>query len=393
LSRSTESNPRPRRERAGATRRAGAAAAVVSLLLAREALAQPPHASAPAPSEAAAPEAPRPTTAKIVLVGRVAADPELPLLFAELLEREGVAVAIERAERFHSDELFGTEQGSVIRVFVVLGAENQARLSFRDPSGERYLLRKVRLTGGLDAVGRELLGQVVESSVLALLRTTEGLSRKEVAVELERDEAAGVRRTPGPPNTSPLPAKPLPAELPPSPWEYRFGLRYLATWSGPELGASHGPGLVLGARWRGDASIGLELGADRRFTQTLSTRELEASIERTTFHAVFEGGLALSPSQRGFVALGAALDLLRTEPSSRSAGVAAAEPKNDLAPALRAELGYEIGAGHLLMRLAVLLEASLVKTRYELVHEGRRELLAAPAPLRPGGAVTIAVKP
>lgn len=374
-------------------RRAGAVAAVVSLLLARAALARTPTASAPATAEAAPPEAPRAITAKIVLVGRVAADPELPLLFAELLEREGVAVEIERAERFDADELFGTEEGNVIRVFVVLGDGSQARLRFRDPSGERYLLRRVTLTRGLDAVGRELLGQVVESSVLALLRTTEGMSRKQVAVELERDEAADARRALEPPNPTPPPAKRLPTDSSLSSWDFRLGLRYLATWSGPELGVSHGPGLIAGARSRSDASIGFELGADRRLTQTLSTRELEASIERTTFHAVFEGGLALSPSQRGLVALGAALDLLRTQPRSQAADIAAAGPKSELEPALRAELGYEIGAGSVRLRVAALLEASLAKTRYELVHEGRRELLAAPAPLRPGGAVTIAIEP
>jgi hypothetical protein len=391
---STQTRPRAERSRALRHGRSGVAAAVATLLLGTGALAQPSSTSPSAASgERAAPEGPGPTSARIVLIGRAAADPELRLLLRELLEREGVAAEIERADRFDPDELFGTERGNVIRVFVVLGDANQARLRFRDPSGERYLLRKVTLSGGLDDVGRELIGQVVESSVVALLRTSEGMSRKEVAEELERDEATDSGRTAEPPRAAASPAKDLPAEPTRSPWEPGFGLCYVATWSGPELGTSHGPGLVAGARLRGSASAGIELGADRRLAQTLSTPALEASVERTTFHAVLEAGLALSPSQRGFVALGAALELSRTRPRSRAPDVAAAGSKSDLSPALRAELRYEIAAGNFLLGFAALLEASLVRTRYELAQQGPPELLAAPALLRPGGVVTLALRP
>ncbi|HEX6275263.1 MAG TPA: hypothetical protein VFZ53_19620, partial [Polyangiaceae bacterium] len=88
----------------------------------------------------------RAPAAKLVLIGAAAADPELPLLFRELLERQGVAVAVARAERFDPDELFESDIGSEIRVFVVLGESKQARLWFRGPNGEKYLLRKVTLS-------------------------------------------------------------------------------------------------------------------------------------------------------------------------------------------------------------------------------------------------------
>jgi hypothetical protein len=369
--------------------------ALASMLLGVEALAEPQRAGAEGlPDRGSATDEPRSTAAKIVLIGRAAADPELPLLFGELLERQGVAVEIARAERFDPHELFGSEDAGVTRVFVVLGDSKQARLRFRGPNGDRYLLRTVILSGGLDAVGRELLGQVVESSVLALLRSTEGLSRAEVTAELERDEmAAG----PPPPAVSPS-ASPRRAERPtrplgPSPWELRFGLRYTATWSGPELGPSHGPGLAVGVRFRRGPSVGLELGADRRFAQSLSTPALDASLERATFHALFEAGLALSPSQSAFVALGPALELSRARPTSAAADVTPAATKSDLEPAWRAEVRYELGVGPVLLGVAALLEGSFVKTRYELVQAGRRELLAAPAPLRPGAVVTVAVRP
>jgi hypothetical protein len=366
------------------------------VLLDATASAEPPSSGSDRIAGAeSAPDERSPTTiAKIVLIGKAAADPELPLLFAELLERQGVAVEIERAERFEPGELFGSEDDGMIRAFVLLGDSNRARLRFRGPNGERYLLRQVTLSGGLDAVGRELLGQVVESSIVALLRSTEGLSRKEVVAALEGDDRISeAERPPAPPRPTPAPEKRVSPRRAPSPWELRLGARYAASWSGPELGASHGPGLSAGARFRQGPSFGFELGADRRFQQSLSTPELRATLERTAFNALLEAGLSLTPSQSAFVALGGGLSLTRTRPRSNAPGVAAAPEKSALEPALRAELRYELGAGSLLLGFAALLEGTLTKMRYELVHAGRPELLAAPPPFQPGAVVTVGVRP
>src|SRR5687767_7263320 len=130
---------------------------------------------------------------------------------------------------------------------------------------------------------------------------------------LAGDRQAQPPRAPAPPSAA-RPARRRSAKLAPSPWEAHFGLRYAASWTGDELGLFHGPGLAAGARFGRGASIGLELGADRRFAQTLSTPALDASIERSTLYALLEVGLALSPSQSAFVALGPALELSRTRP-------------------------------------------------------------------------------
>jgi hypothetical protein len=141
------------------------------------------------------------------------------------------------------------------------------------------------------------------------------------------------------------------------------------------------------------ARFGLELGADRRFTQRLSTPVLDASVERSTFHALLEAGVALSSSHHAFLALGPALELTSTRPSSRTAGVAPAPERTELVPAVRAELRYELGVGNVLFGVAALLESTLVKRRYELAQAGAPELLAAPALLRPGAVLTLGVKP
>ena len=365
--------------------------AAALLLFGVEARADAPSSGArPATISNTAADETRAPAAKLVLIGGAAADPELPLLFRELLERQGVSVVVAPADRFNPDELIESDIGSEIRVFVVLGESQQARLWFRGPNGEKYLLRKVTLSGGLDAVGRELLGQVVESSVVALLRSNEGMSKSEVAAELERDDSH--EPLPEPPRAAPDPAPPPSRPRAPSPWELHFAARYAATWSGPELGASHGPGLGAGVRFRRAGSFGLELGADHRFTQELSTPSLDASVDRSTFHALLEAGLALAPSHSGFLALGPALELTRIRPTSVSPEVTPAAEHSEVEPALRAELRYEFAAGNVLFGVAALLEATLVKRRYEIEQPGSPELLAAPAPLRPGAVVTLALK-
>jgi hypothetical protein len=335
-------------------------------------------------------------TAKVVLIGAAAADTELPLLFRELLGRKGVTVEIDRATRFAQDELLESDAPESIRVFVVLDEPTRARLRFRGPDGERYLLRTVTLAGGLDAVGRELLGQVVESSVVALLHSTEGMSRKEVTAALERDDAGDAK--------PPAPAAPTPASTagpdrrrpsagrPAADWEPRILARYAL--SGTELGASHGPGFGAGLRRRAMMwSLGLELGADLRFPQLLSTPALDAKLDLTTFHALVELGLVPSPVRGVFVAVGPALERSRTRTLSTTAGVTAASATTALRPGVRAEVRYELGAGHLLLGVAAVLEASLVKTRYALAQPGAPELLAAPSPGRAGGAVTLGLRP
>jgi hypothetical protein len=111
------------------------------------------------------------------------------------------------------------------------------------------------------------------------------------------------------------------------------------------------------------------------------------------FHALFEAGFTASPVHAGFFALGPALELTTTRPTSLDPDVTAAGEATELSTALRAELRYELAVGHLLFGIAAIVEASLVKTRYELAGADRSEVLAEPPPFWPGAALTVAVRP
>lgn len=398
-------NERPLRKRC--FRPAAVLAALAVLLVGGRALAEPPNLPPPLAGASERATEPHATKARIVLVGSVADEPELARLLDELLGQRGIAVEISHAERFDPAWLFGAGAPGVTSVFVVLDERRQARLHFRGPRDERYLLRKVGLPNGLDAVGRELVGQVVESSVMALVHSTEGLSREQATAELERDGAAprpaalatapaatapttprGSRERPGAPRL----AARSPRLAPRSPWELRLGLRYSATWSGAELGLMHGPGLAAGARFRKRLSLGFELGAERCFAQSLFTSALEADVQRSSFYGLFEVGVAFRASQSGFVALGPALELSRARPVSAAPDVTLAAPNRALAPILRGELRYELSAGRFLFGFAARVDVALVKTSYELREAGQPMPLAAPALVRPGGALSVALK-
>lgn len=392
LPKSTEPTARVGGERSRRTRRGQARAVLGALLVGGTVLAEP-SSTGRSDAEAVLATETAASTADIVLVGAVREDRELALLLRELLARDGLEVQLSEAERFEPAALFGAESPGATRIFVVLDDAHQVRLHLRGPNGERYLLRKVALPNGLDPVGRELLAQVVESSVAALRNSTEGLSREEANAELER-ESAPPRATVPSPRAAPArrTAAPPPVPPAPSPWEFHLGLRYAVSSGGAELGISHGPGVVAGARYRRGASLGIELGAERHFAQSLSTPALEAEIQRSSFYALVEGGLTFSARQSGFIALGPALAYTRAHPVTGARDVTLGAPQSNLTPALRLELRYELASRHWLLDVAAVLELSLVRTRYELAGAGAPELLSAPAVFRPGAALMLAVQ-
>jgi hypothetical protein len=365
-----------------------------ALLIGREVAAQ---SSSPQPAARDASEAEAAdrdsTTANVVLIGPAGGEHELALLFEELLARQGVTVEVSTAERFEPALLFGPQAPGVTRVFVVLRDAHSARLHFRGPKDERYLLRKVALPNGLDAVGRELLAQVVESSVMALVHATEGLSREEATNELARDSAPPESTAPTPPSATPgPPATPAPASPRPSPWELHLGLQYAVAWSGAELGLAHGPGLAAGARYRAPVSLGLELGAERYFAQSLRTPDLSADVQRTDFSGLLTAGLALTPSHSGSLAFGPTLELSKIHPLAGAPGIVLAGPRQDLEPLLRAELRYELAESGWSLGAAVLVDVSLVTTSYELSAGAAREVLAQPWRWRPGARLIVAIR-
>jgi hypothetical protein len=376
--------------RSGGLARAFVAPCAVSLVLAwaiRPASAR--HADDDA-GRALANESPgperTPSSAAIVLVGELREGEQLVLLLRELLGRQGVECDFSETARFDPDALFAEgEADGKVRVFVRLADAGRARLYFRGPSGERFLLRTIALPSGLDEVGRELVGQVVESSVVTLLRSSNGLSRDEASAELARET--------GTPEKPPLPPAAPPQEKPETlraPLTFSVALRYAAEWFGPDLELAHGPGLELGVGTRGAVRLRARVSGEWFFDQTLETPELRAEVGTKPLRASVDVGLELAEKQVVTFGIGGGVDLSRVEPStSRADNVTPSEPQSNVVPVLRPELRYELGTASLVVGASAFVDVSLVHTHYDLLDDGEPVRLGAPWTARPGGALAI----
>ena len=217
---------------------------------------------------------------------------ELRGILSELLERDDIDVRFSSQARFGAAELLRTPASDdAVEAFVVPESADRARLYFRAPDGQRFLVRDVALPSGLDAVGRELIAQIVDASVVALLRSQAGISRAQVkaAVEAvpndapEATPAAAVAqptplsaRTPDPSTKASGPAPtPKQGTLAAEAW---LGLRYAADWSGSALGVRHGPGLELGVGLHGRAFVRTRFLLERDFPATLQAGPIDARV-------------------------------------------------------------------------------------------------------------------
>jgi hypothetical protein len=336
-----------------------------------------------------------------VLVGALARDGELAALLRELLGADGIELELLGADRFEPDALFSAAESDAILAFIRLHDARDARLHFRAPSGERFLLRKVELPSGVDAVGRELLGQIVKSSIAVLLHSPKGLSRAEASAALARDDAplesparvvtatvpadkpAAPRDTPAPtPEHASSPA-------PPSRWAFGANVGYSVEWTSSDLPVAHGPGAALAMRFTSAPRWGVRLAAHWFFPQDVRVELVGASVQRTDAHVLFELAVPLARRQFASFGLGPSLEVSYLEPTFAAAGVALSAPKTDLAPALRAEARYELEVGPLVLGAMTFVNVSLVKTHYDVLDQGVLVRVATVGAVRPGVALTL----
>jgi hypothetical protein len=338
------------------------------------------RASEPQRSEPEARAAQPDTRATIVVVASSGDDQELRALLRELLGRQSISSELLRAERFDPDSLFETAADSRLLVFIVVG-DKRARLYFRGPHGERFLLRKLSLPSGLDEVGNELIGQVVESSAMALLHSSAGLSREEASAELAR-ETDEPTRTETRQKRAPVRRAPAPR---PSPFEIGGALAYTGLWTGPELGLSHGPGLELYAGYRGALLLRLRAGGQRSFEQSLSATPVAARIQTSSLRGALELGVTLNGRHGLSLGLGTGAELVFVEPERAAESDVRLESAGSyVVPLLRPELRYELALSSVRLCAAAVTDVLLADTHYDLLENGRQRRLATPWRVRPG---------
>jgi hypothetical protein len=322
-----------------------------------------------------------------VLVGDVGGMTELTNTLVELLNRQNVRTQVMRAPQFQPGQVVsGTENDESVWAFVVPDTPTSARLYFRGPRSRRFLLRGLALRDGLDDYGRELVAQVVESSVLALLHSTAGLTREQASDELERPIGALQTETP-----TPGISQRLAVARRPSDWRGWLALRYAFEWSGSALGAAQGPGLELGLEW---GVLQARLTGERWFPQTIASPELAASLQTTALRFVVDTSWPRRTAHTLVVGFGAGIDILGTQPSAaHDPSLTLAPERSHAVPVLRAEIGYQLrGDPWRLMALAFV-DAALLYTHYDLDRTDYEVRLATPWPLRPGVGLVLGWSP
>jgi hypothetical protein len=360
-------------------------------LVAVHARAQAPLESpAPAPSMAA-------TTADVAEIVVIGTAEELGALKDVIGPRDFGAAEARwvRAERLRREELLERQPRAsevAVRCFVKIGP-SRATLYFANRTAERFLVRQVELPNGLDAAGREAIGQVLSLSVTAMIEDAEaGLSR----TEAERLLAAPPEAKPEAEPAAPEPAPPEATPIRPS--SSLGAAPYYATkLHSREVALVHGPGLRVG--WVSDL-----LDARRSFWASASyevparyrVEEVGVAWETTSFRGGFEllyrlAGSALFLGGR----LGAGVDVVRFSPKSGTVagGVVLTDARTATVPvltpafALLLPVGSRLGIG-----LDVYADLHPVRLAFALGGPFGSEEVLAPYRVRPGAALCLTAR-
>lgn len=308
---------------------------------------------------------------------------DLFALITELLGRESVGCDVTSTSHFDADDLFAPADATGVRVFVRVDASGTAHLYFRGPAGQRFLLRKLTLPNHLDDVGKELIGQVVASSVIALLRSSIGLSREQASNALARELRAA------PPNAGEqVTAATAPAAQERASVAYFAGLRYQGRYAGPDLGIEQGPGVELAVGRAQSPLLRGRCTLERDFQRELADPDLTILVQTYAIRASIDYGVRLMERQVLWFALGAGVDMVRLGPGAvHASAVVPFASHVDRITVVRPELRYELAYRSLRLGLAGFADIADVRTHYLLAGTTPPRRLASPWQARPGAAV------
>ena len=350
------------------------------------------------PDEVSSPA--RDHSAVVVLVGPAGESEALSELIEELLADVAITPRFSRVAGMKRAELLdqaAQPSSGRARVWVILSGPDLALLLFAGPSGDRYLVRQVPLRSGLDELGRERIAQVLQSSLLMLLRGDTGLTRAEMRVAVQKTEDAAPIGPPshgamrGPPRAEP-PRRQAPAARPLA--APRLGLGYAAAWTGPAMGARHGPALQVGLDAIGGTVLHMSVTLERDFDQTHDAAEVGVRTQTTSVRFLLGGQWRLGGSTGWYARAGAGLDATRVAPTQvRESAVRLRNGLTDVTAVTRAEAGVTLDCGPFVVDLGPRLDVSPHDTHYDLADEGQDRRVVTPWPAVPGVQVSGAWHP
>jgi hypothetical protein len=340
-----------------------------------------------------------PATAEVVELVVVGTVEELAALQEVIGPRDFGAAEARwvRAERLRREDLLERKpQASevAVRCFVRI-SPGRANLYFANRTAERFLVRQVELPNGLDATGREAIGQVLSLSVTALIEDAEaGLSRSETEKLLAEPHPVKRREPPAQREQEPAEAAPSRARASSSLGAAPF---YVTKLHSREVSLVHGPGLRVG--WVSDivhAQRSFFVSASYEVPERYRVDAVGVAWETTSFH----GGFELLWRLDGFPLLvggraGAGVDVVRFSPKSGTVvgGVVLTEARTSTVPVLTPAfavllpIGSRLGVG-----LDLFADLHPVRLAFALGRAAGTEEVLAPYRVRPGAALCLSVR-
>jgi hypothetical protein len=263
---------------------------------------------------------------------------------------------------------------AIARIWVDVRSTERIAMFLADRSGQRILVRQVQRSGAEDAVAREELFQILESSIEALLAGgTIGVEREDARRELGLPEKAEARRTQSRPKPVPPPKAKPKAE---SGATFFVGYHALL-WSqfhplhGPLVGAE-----VFGGRFR--LSFNIEPRFPRRVEGDVVSMDVFHVGTRLVPWYTFELGEPVVVA----LGLGAGLDVQRSEAVAVPGSDATlGDPFTTLVPVLRGAVAIDLP--ELRLRVGLALDVDIVRTEYIVVVDGDRQRAFVPWRLHP----------
>jgi hypothetical protein len=133
---------------------------------------------------------------------------------------------------------------------------------------------------------------------------------------------------------------------------------------------------------------------ERDFPVTLQAGPIDARVTTLRVRGLFDAGVPVGPNRALALSIGAGEDRSQIEPSaSRNPSVLPAGSFSEAPFVLHSEARFEAGWSAFALALAAGFDLPLVRTPYDIDRGSAAKQLAAPWPIRPGVALTLAWRP
>lgn len=320
-----------------------------------------PACAAPEAGAASLTTPARPVVSIVVVGDEAAFQRILPLQASHALDQ--FETRWQRMDRLEVVDILerGKGAGVALHCYADLRTPSDIRLYFVDRDTERFLLRRLPLPEQSEEMDREILAQVIELSLRALI--------EEKDTGLSRDEAVSLLR---PPEPAPPPPPPRPIDAPPPPpapspparsWTVEADLRYTLRLHSQQVPWLHGPQAAV---WLGYGSQRLvpKAGMALGYTWHRRYQTRQAGLDFQSVTPMLAGRLdgAVGAAAGGGPMwlgghLGVGLELVDVSPLQASEGppVALADRRMEALPVILLGLDFSVA---LQEHLALLLVAS-----------------------------------